>query len=811
MSANNIPPPPPGFPGHNSANTPVQAAAGPAATAIPLPPPGGPPTQMSFLPPVPPPWTEHRGLFGFSRRSPGGQPYWFNPQTNVSTYARPGPPVPPPGFYPGAPPLQQPMLHQPLPQQQQQQQQAASPTKKEKKEKPKEKKPIHGTNWLKVTTNKGNVFWTNSETKESVWTVPDDIKDIVEQIDKQEREAREQVATNGKKRKADDVAAAADQQEGNKTDQADTEPTSKLDVEVEAANGQSKSLDATEANDNANGSDQPDEVVVEPKKKKQKKKVVREIEELEQDEEWQKQVAEEMAKEVEEAEERAQQEKEDQKKQAEAQQEPSKASAAADLDVSQEEAAAFFKVMLSEKDIDPMAPWDMELPKFINDPRYLAVKQLKIRRDLFDEFCKDKIRERRAAKKKATESGAVQTVDPTTAYRDLLKQHVTSTRTHFSDFKKAHQKDPRFKNFGKTEGDKEKVFRQWLRELGEHKRAQAILAEEKFVDMLKEDNGIRRGDKWSDVKVRHSSDKRYQAVTSSSLRESLFNKYAATLGDDATQASSAAASSSKGITKEERAARAQASLREREAQVRAEKERAAKSAGVARHILGREEGEREFGTLLVDTVRDHEARWEDVVKVLSRDSRFADSPLSTNDKRRLFDQHTRSLYDKRLKLVHELFSTHAPSLVTPFHDVLPNVRDSPHVKALVRDDYDALESMYDKWSRIRMSEARTEFDMLLKESPIIEHWGRLQKKKIGDDEDDGKVGMQHEGDEDEDDDDEMPSLTEMARQIDLPAIHKTLKHDKRYTQFDFDPDAREQWVKDYLEELKAPKQTVHQR
>lgn len=63
------------------------------------------------------------------------------------------------------------------------------------------------------------------------------------------------------------------------------------------------------------------------------------------------------------------------------------------------------QAMLSEKEIQPMAPWDMELPKFVNDPRYNAVRQLKDRRDLFDEFCKIKIREQRAAKKAALEGG----------------------------------------------------------------------------------------------------------------------------------------------------------------------------------------------------------------------------------------------------------------------------------------------------------------------------------------------------------------------------------------------------------------------
>lgn len=181
---------------------------------------------------------------------------------------------------------------------------------------------------------------------------------------------------------------------------------------------------------------------------------------------------------------------------------------------------------------------------------------------------------------------------------------MTSTRTHFSDFKKAHARDPRFRDFGKTEGDKEKVFRQWLRELGERKRADAERAERNFVDMLREDTAVRKGDKWADVKVRHVKDSRYQAVTSSSLRESLFNKYVTGLSQDDSAPDGAGAAHAK----DDRAARAAASLKEREAQVRAQKERVSRSADVAKGALGREEGEREFGSMLVDLIRDHEVR-----------------------------------------------------------------------------------------------------------------------------------------------------------------------------------------------------------
>lgn len=77
---------------------------------------------------------------------------------------------------------------------------------------------------------------------------------------------------------------------------------------------------------------------------------------------------------------------------------------------------------------------------------------------------------------------------------------VTSTRTHFSDFKRQHAKDARFREFGKTEGEREKEFKKWLRELGERKRAEAERAEREFREMLQADGQIGRGDKWAEVR-----------------------------------------------------------------------------------------------------------------------------------------------------------------------------------------------------------------------------------------------------------------------------------------------------------------------
>lgn len=58
-------------------------------------------------------------------------------------------------------------------------------------------------------------------------------------------------------------------------------------------------------------------------------------------------------------------------------------------------------------------------------------------------------------------------------------------------------------------------------------------------------------------------------------------------------------------SKEDKATRAAASLREREERVRLEKSKMDRNAQQARGHLGKEEAEREFGQLLIDAVRDH--------------------------------------------------------------------------------------------------------------------------------------------------------------------------------------------------------------
>lgn len=184
-------------PSRASGTPPLSSTPAPVAYSgagnIPPPPPGFP--AFGGLPPLPAGWTEHHGLSSGSLTSPfvaradladlaspvsqlstatGGALYWYNASTGQSTYQRPLPhmpiPFPPPNFAvppPGYPAFPPGSSSDAAP---------AGKEKKKKKEKAKDKLPVPGTSWIRVKTSEGNTFYMNKETKQSEWTVPDEIK-----------------------------------------------------------------------------------------------------------------------------------------------------------------------------------------------------------------------------------------------------------------------------------------------------------------------------------------------------------------------------------------------------------------------------------------------------------------------------------------------------------------------------------------------------------------------------------------------------------------------------------------------------------
>ncbi|KAJ7283667.1 Hsp90 protein-domain-containing protein [Mycena rebaudengoi] len=659
-------------------------------------------------PPLPFGWSEHLG--------PGGQPYFYNEHTKESTYLRPLPP---------------PMAQQP-----------------KKKEKPLVKTPIPGTDWIRVKTTAGNVFYSHKVKKESLWHVPDEIKAAVDLLDKQEKEKDQQAS-----------AAAGNDEEEREIARIKKEVMVKRKAEEPVP---------------------IDEVVVTKRVKTDADETEEESGESDE-EEWQQEAAAQLAAEAEVEKTRAEEAAKALKAEEEAE---SQRLLAAQLnmpkrvDLSVEEAKALFKTLLREKDINPLHPWDTALPKFVSDPRYVLLPSVSARREAFDEYCRDRAREiRQASVKKEKE-----TMNPKEEFERLLKDEVKSTRSTWSDFRRSWKKDRRFYGWGRDDREREKKFREWIRELGETKRAAAQRAETNFFILLRERTAVvKEGLEWKDVKRKLSDDPRYDDVGSSSLREELFNTFLK--GNSSTSKESSRHEVRQSTPADEetyeqqqqkRQERARQAVKEREDKVRADLGRVEAEIGRSRQMGMHEEGELIFKSMLTDAVRDPQITWEAAIPQLSTDPRFKNSPLPLNMQINLFHAHIAHLRSKHMASLYSLFEAHAPTLATTGLQTR------------------SLEHEFEKWQRERTINSRTAFDEMLGENAFLQFWWKL--KKIGGEGVDGGV----KADELEEDEGEggggKVDMKALANNINTAEVEKVLKNDKRYIMFDHVPEQRQRWI-----------------
>ncbi|KAG2141685.1 Hsp90 protein-domain-containing protein [Suillus bovinus] len=465
------------------------------------------------------------------------------------------------------------------------------------------------------------------------------------------------------------------------------------------------------------------------------------------------------------------------------------------VDLSIEEAKALFKTLLREKDISPLHPWDTSLPLFISDPRYVLLPSVSARRDAFDEYCRDRARELRQQNVKKEKAEA----NPKEEYERLLSQEVRSTRTSWSEFRRTWKKDRRFYGWGRDDREREKRFKEYLKELGEKKRIAAEKAEVDFFTLLRESGVVRSDSLWKDVKRKVSHDARYDAVGSSSLREELFQIFLKAHGSSSSHSTSTKVMDETGEngTEEDaerkRREKKEQALKEREQKVRADRTRMDAEIGRSKMGLNLEEGEREFRTLLTDAVRDPQATWESTRPQLQTDPRFNNSPLPVNQQLHLFHAHVSQLQMKHLAGLRSLFEAHAPSLATPFSALpLESILKSLPVTKLAFDTRD-LQQEYDKWQRERTYECRKAFDEMLAENSFVEFWGRLGK--IGGEGVEGGVKADDLGEDEGEGFGGKVDMKALAKSVDLSDIEKVLKNDKRYIMFEHVAAQRERWLR----------------
>jgi transcription elongation regulator 1 len=318
--------------------------------------------------------------------------------------------------------------------------------------------------------------------------------------------------------------------------------------------------------------------------------------------------------------------------------------------------------------------------------------------------------------------------------------------------------------------------------------------------------GITGTSEWAEVKRGIASDARYDAVGSSTLRGELFAAFIAKLSATSEPETPEQAAERKARERKERQA---ASLLEREGQVRDLNVKVSEDVERSRASAGREEGERLFGSLLVDVVRSHEQTWDSMLPILQQDRRFAHPSLRTGDKRRVFDEHVGRLGANKADALNKVFAAAAPELHTSYEDAYAALADDPLVLRLGLVG-SALQERFGAWRRAREADARREFDALLAENRFVDFWGRMRNKAVDgaaaavdeQEERDKGQGVHDGGDAD---------MVALAQRMDLSEIKTILRRDRRYRQFDHMPEVRERWLREHLESMEGTKgaETVH--
>ncbi|TKY84502.1 hypothetical protein EX895_006403 [Sporisorium graminicola] len=743
-------------------------------------------------------WTSHI--------SPTGRTYYHNASSGVSTYTFPQPKPP-------------------------------------RREKPASKTLIPNTSgWLKVTTNKDNVFYFHPETKTSQWLPPPHVVDALKQIEEDEAREKEQKRKEEeyklreerdrlrrermeRKRKLEegvpitefDASKRARGDEEGEEDGHESEPSEDEEPETFRKNGVATAAEAPKLSkglpaDTIEASNPDDD------------------DDDEDDEDWQRQIAEQMAAEAD----------------ADADTIESKHSPPLKPIISIEEAKHAFMDLLTSlngtrHEINPMAPWDLEQPKFSSHPSFLALPSSREREDAFNEWCKLRIREKRAAKTAAatnTSSSSSQTfvtdpVSPTakSALLALLRAEVRSTRTKFSDFRGAFSRDPRFTAYGRSDVDREKLFKKHLVQLGEEKRAAAQRAETDFLALLSDRlPGNYRGkvaaatgkegvmDVWMQAKRTAGlvEDKRYDAVGSSTRRYELFEEWAKgerrPTTDSSTVVKTDDVAAARARQKEEARMKA---LREREEKVRLERQRIQRINRTAFSAATREESLLSFRQLLLDAVHTPHTSYTSAVAQLSLDPRFAAAALSEADKQQLFAEHQTRLSEKEDSRIGSVFARYAPSLDTHRDDVLARTLQDAQLSrpplSGFAEDRERLEEAYDRWAAQKRAEAEQAFKEMLCESAFVEFWGRLKKQATtSTSTTESKKERRDDGEEEDDEEEaEGATLVDMAKRVDLAEIESVLRNDARFRAWKHDPEQRRRWIRQHLQQLAAPANSVH--
>ena len=159
------------------------------------------------------------------------------------------------------------------------------------------------------------------------------------------------------------------------------------------------------------------------------------------------------------------------------------------LALTEEDSKALFMDMLRDYQISPYTTWDkvIEAGQIVEDDRYTVLPNMKSRREVWDEWSRDRIQRIREQREKEEKK------DPKIPYFAFLEKHAT-LKLYWPEFRRKYKKEPEMHNTKLNDKDREKWYREYV---GRLKLAETNLKAD-LVKLLK-DTPLNKLNRSSDI------------------------------------------------------------------------------------------------------------------------------------------------------------------------------------------------------------------------------------------------------------------------------------------------------------------------
>ncbi|KAL8693839.1 MAG: hypothetical protein Q9218_001395 [Villophora microphyllina] len=130
------------------------------------------------------------------------------------------------------------------------------------------------------------------------------------------------------------------------------------------------------------------------------------------------------------------------------------------LPLSDEDASALFKDMLDDHYVNPYKPWEklIEQGQIIEDDRYTVLPNMKTRKEVWDEWSRDKIQNLKEQREKEEKK------DSRIPYLAFLQDKATP-KLYWPEFRRKYMKEPDMRNTKLSDKERERLYRDYINRL----------------------------------------------------------------------------------------------------------------------------------------------------------------------------------------------------------------------------------------------------------------------------------------------------------------------------------------------------------